>query len=94
MTGTVVDLDRLSAAGVRDGVLAGRSVTVLGLARSGIALARFFADGGCRVTVYDRRPPEELAPAIEALGSFCAVGFVYRLGGRVEREQARECEGR
>jgi UDP-N-acetylmuramoylalanine--D-glutamate ligase len=68
MTGTVVDLDRLSAAGVRDGVLAGRSVTVLGLARSGIALARFFADGGCRVTVYDRRPPEELAPAIEALG--------------------------
>ncbi len=43
-------------------------MTVLGLARSGIALARFFADAGCRVTVYDRRTPLELAPAIEALG--------------------------
>jgi UDP-N-acetylmuramoylalanine--D-glutamate ligase len=68
MSGRVVDLDRLTAAGVRDGVLAGRRVTVLGLARSGLALARFFADAGCRVTVYDRRPSAELATAIEALG--------------------------
>jgi UDP-N-acetylmuramoylalanine--D-glutamate ligase len=68
MTGSVVDLDRLTADGVRDGSLAGRSVTVLGLARSGIALARFFADAGCRVTVYDVRPATELVPAIEALG--------------------------
>ncbi len=68
MTNSVVDLDGLTAAGVRDGLIAGRSVTVLGLARSGIALARFFADSGCRVTVYDRQLPGELAPAIEALG--------------------------
>jgi UDP-N-acetylmuramoylalanine--D-glutamate ligase len=68
MTASVVDLDRLTAAGVRNGSLAGRSVTVLGLARSGIALARFFADAGCRVTVYDVRPATELIAAIEALG--------------------------
>ena len=68
MTASVVDLDRLTAAGVRNGSLAGRSVTVLGLARSGIALARFFADAGSRVTVYDGRPAAELAAAIEALG--------------------------
>ena len=73
MTGRTVDLDRLTAAGVREGFLADRSVTVLGLARSGIALARFFADAGCRVTVYDVRPAAELAPAIEALGGRAIV---------------------
>ena len=41
-------------------------MTVLGLARSGIALARFLADAGARVTVYDGRPAAELAEAIEA----------------------------
>jgi UDP-N-acetylmuramoylalanine--D-glutamate ligase len=68
MSGRVVELDRLTAAGVRDGALGGRSVTVLGFARSGIALARFFADAGARVTVYDGRPASELAGAIESLG--------------------------
>ena len=68
MAGRVVQLDRLTAAGVRDGALDGTSVTVLGLARSGVALARFFADAGARVTVYDARPATELAPAIESLG--------------------------
>ena len=43
-------------------------MTVLGLARSGIALARFLADAGARVTVYDGRPADELAEAIAALG--------------------------
>ena len=43
-------------------------MTVLGLARSGIALARFFADAGARVTVYDGRTAGELAEAIAALG--------------------------
>ena len=58
----VVDLDRLTAAGVRDGGSSkGRSITVLGLARSGIALARFFADAGARVTVYDGRTAADLA---------------------------------
>ncbi len=53
---------------MRAGVLADRPVTVLGLARSGIALARFLADAGARVTVYDGRTAEELAGAIEAFG--------------------------
>jgi UDP-N-acetylmuramoylalanine--D-glutamate ligase len=68
MSGHVVDLDRLTAAGISDGAIDGRSVTVLGLARTGIALARFFADAGCRVTVYDGRSEAALASAIEALG--------------------------
>ena len=63
-----VDLDRLTAAAVRDGALLGRSVTVLGLARSGVAMARYFADAGARVTVYDGRPADALRPAIESLG--------------------------
>ncbi|MGD0862820.1 MAG: UDP-N-acetylmuramoyl-L-alanine--D-glutamate ligase [Candidatus Limnocylindrales bacterium] len=68
MARRVVDLDRLTAAGVRDGELDGRSITVLGLARSGIAMARFFADAGVRVTAYDGKPAAELGPALEALG--------------------------
>ena len=68
MPGRVVQLDRLTAAGVRDGALDGTAVTVLGLARSGIALARFFADAGARVTIYEGRPAGELAAAVAALG--------------------------
>jgi UDP-N-acetylmuramoylalanine--D-glutamate ligase len=68
MTGRPIDLDRLTSADVLAGAIAGRSVTVLGLARSGIALARFFADAGCRVTVYDGRTAGALAPEIESLG--------------------------
>ena len=49
------------------GVFRGRPVTVLGFARSGIALARFLADAGADVTVYDGRPAAELAGAVESL---------------------------
>ena len=52
---------------IRGGLLDGAPVTVLGFARSGIALARFLADAGARVTVYDGRPADELAGSIEAL---------------------------
>jgi UDP-N-acetylmuramoylalanine--D-glutamate ligase len=45
----------------------GRPIAVLGLARSGIALARFLVDAGAEVTVYDARPRAELERAIEAL---------------------------
>lgn len=62
-----VDLDALTLDAVRAGALAGRPATVLGLARSGIALARFLADAGARVTVYDGRPAADLAAGIEAL---------------------------
>ena len=50
-----VDLDALTVEGIRAGELAGRPVTVLGLARSGLALARFLVDAGARVTAYDGR---------------------------------------
>ena len=63
-----VDLDALTLDDVRAGALRGRPVTVLGLARSGIALARFLADAGAAVTVYDGRPRSELARGVEALG--------------------------
>ena len=55
-------------AAIRSGALRDRSITVLGLARSGVALARFLADAGARVTIYDNRPAAELTDAIEALG--------------------------
>jgi UDP-N-acetylmuramoylalanine--D-glutamate ligase len=60
--------DELTLEGVRTGALAGRSATVLGLARTGVALSRFLVDAGAVVTVYDGRPQVELAEAIAALG--------------------------
>jgi UDP-N-acetylmuramoylalanine--D-glutamate ligase len=62
-----IDLDALTLADVRAGALRGRQVTVLGFARSGIALARFFVDAGAIVTVYDGRPDSELADATAAI---------------------------
>ena len=62
-----IDPDALTMDSILAGALRGRPVTVLGFARSGIALARFLADAGARVTVYDGRPAEELAGAIDAL---------------------------
>lgn len=47
--------------------LHGRRALVLGFARSGVAAARFLADHGAAVTVYDRRGRDELAEAIAAL---------------------------
>ena len=45
--------------------IAGRRVLVVGAARSGIAAARFLLARGARVTLTDRRPPEELPEAQE-----------------------------
>ena len=58
-----IDLERLDLDAFQ-----GRRVAVLGLARSGIALARFLADRGAIVTVYDGRSRADLREAIEALG--------------------------
>jgi UDP-N-acetylmuramoylalanine--D-glutamate ligase len=58
-----IDLDRLDLDSFE-----GRPVAVLGLARSGIALARFLADRGAQVTVYDGRSENELGDALKALG--------------------------
>jgi UDP-N-acetylmuramoylalanine--D-glutamate ligase len=63
-----VDPGALTMAAIRDGLLRDRPVAVLGLARSGVALARFLSDAGAHVTVYDRRPREELRSAIDDLG--------------------------
>ena len=63
----VLDPDRLTMTAVRAGLLQGAPVTVLGFARSGIALARFLVDAGARVTIHDGRPASELADAIAAL---------------------------
>ena len=62
-----LDPDALSMEAIRSGLLDGATVTVLGFARSGIALARFLANAGARVTVYDGRPALELSDAIAAL---------------------------
>jgi UDP-N-acetylmuramoylalanine--D-glutamate ligase len=48
--------------------LRGRNAVVLGLARSGVAAARFLADAGAEVTVYDRLPADQLTDAIASLG--------------------------
>lgn len=62
-----IDPDALTIDAVRSGLFADVQVTVLGFARSGIALARFLVDAGARVTVYDGRPLEELEDAVRAL---------------------------
>ena len=76
-----LDLDALDLAAVDAGALRGRPVTVLGLARSGIALVRFLADAGARVTVYDGRGAAELGDAIRALGD---RRVSFRLGPDVD----------
>lgn len=76
-----IDLDALTLDDVLAGAFDGRPVTVLGLARSGIALARFLADAGARVTVYDGRPAAELGPAIDLLGGRAVT---LRLGPDVD----------
>ena len=57
----------IDLAGLSLDSFAGRPVAVLGLARSGVALARFLADQGAEVTVYDGSPADALAARIEAL---------------------------
>ena len=69
MTATpLIDPAELTPGASATGLFRGRDVTVLGLARSGIALARFLSDAGARVTVYDGRSAHELTDAVDALG--------------------------
>ncbi len=76
-----INLDALTLDDVRGGALAGRPVTVLGLARSGVALARFLHGAGARVTVYDGAPANRLERAIGLLG---ARDVALRLGPDVD----------
>ena len=66
-TSGTIEPDGLSMDGIRAGALKGRAVTVLGLARSGIAAARFLADAGATVTIYDGRSAADLAAGIGEL---------------------------
>jgi UDP-N-acetylmuramoylalanine--D-glutamate ligase len=62
---------------VRPPDLGGRKVTVVGLARSGVAAARLCAREGARVTVTDRCSAADLVAQVAALGS----GVRLALGG-------------
>jgi UDP-N-acetylmuramoylalanine--D-glutamate ligase len=68
--------------------LRGRRALVLGLARSGTAVARLLADAGAAVTAYDRRSAVELAEAVQTLG-----GRPVRLALGVSAEEARALIG-
>jgi UDP-N-acetylmuramoylalanine--D-glutamate ligase len=58
--------------------LAGQRVLVVGLARTGVAAARFCAERGARVTASDHRPRAALA---ESLASLEGLPIAYELGG-------------
>jgi len=57
---------------------AGKRVTVLGLARQGMALARYLVDQGAQVTISDLRPAEALQEPLEELDG---LSVRYVLGG-------------
>jgi UDP-N-acetylmuramoylalanine--D-glutamate ligase len=83
-----VDLDALTPDAVRSGMLAGVPVTVLGLARTGVGLARFFIDAGSVVTIYDGKPAADLADRLAELG-----GRSVRLVAGPEADPASAWEG-
>ncbi len=56
-------------------------IVILGLARQGVALARYLAEQGARVTVSDVQPAEKLAAPLSALAD---LTIEYVLGGHPE----------
>jgi len=56
----------------------GQKVSIIGLGREGMALARFLAERGATVTVSDLKTREELAEGIEGLSEFL---IRFKLGG-------------
>jgi UDP-N-acetylmuramoylalanine--D-glutamate ligase len=64
---TATDVRPIDLADLSLGSFRGQPVAVLGLARSGVALARFLVDAGAQVTVYDARSTADLAPQIALL---------------------------
>ncbi len=68
----VVEVDRVG--------LAGAQVTVLGMARSGVAACRLLQEAGARVTVADRKEAGDLAAVLEQIDRSCVrinVGAGY-----------------
>jgi UDP-N-acetylmuramoylalanine--D-glutamate ligase len=53
---------------VNQGVFVGKRIVILGLARQGLALARFLVSAGAEVTVSDAAPAEKLGAELQALG--------------------------
>ena len=53
-----------------------QNVVILGLARQGKALARFFASAGARVTLSDLKPAEELMDEMMELSEF-SLGYEF-----------------
>ena len=62
--------------------LAGKTVVVVGLAQTGIAVARFCARRGARVVVTDGKPADQLGPQMAQLAG---VAVTWELGGMVEQ---------
>ncbi|MDY6853043.1 MAG: UDP-N-acetylmuramoyl-L-alanine--D-glutamate ligase, partial [Thermodesulfobacteriota bacterium] len=58
--------------------LAGQKTVVVGLGRTGLAVAEFLLDRGAMVIVTDSRPENELGPAVRALAG---KGAALELGG-------------
>lgn len=58
--------------------LAGQRTVVVGLGRTGLAVAEFLLDRGARVIVTDARPENELGPVVQALAE---KGAALELGG-------------
>jgi len=56
----------------------GERILILGLARQGMALARYLVNSGARVVISDSQPREKLAANIAALGD---LPIEYALGG-------------
>jgi len=61
--------------------LTGKNVVVVGLAQTGIAVARFAARRGARVTVTDGKPADQLG---ERIGQLDGVAVTWELGGMRE----------
>jgi len=68
--------------------IAGKRITIIGLAREGIALARHLAPQGAVITVSDMKPKDELVDSIEALSPF-EINFA--LGGHPEEILDCDC---
>ncbi|MCS6910354.1 MAG: UDP-N-acetylmuramoyl-L-alanine--D-glutamate ligase [Anaerolineales bacterium] len=62
-------------------IYSGKRVVILGLGRQGVALSRYLAEQGARVTVSDVQPAEKLSAPLSALAD---LTIEYVLGGHPE----------
>ena len=62
-----------------------RKVVIIGAARQGLALARYLAQHGARVTLNDRRQPDQLSVEMESLSG---LDLIWSLGAHDVEIQA------